>query len=329
MHAKLSIINLLGIFIIGTGLLSCGISQDKADIAVGNVDMQTPKQATGSSSPQAFPPTICQRFEGRNYLAALNKTDNYKADIVLVGESHGNRNGIEFIKGYIDRRLGEGQKILLGIEAEKDGGFVFERVWADEISLDKGWNRLLSSPYWRENIDGRQSCAIARLMNDLIEAGHNQGDVDLVLISSTPETSKQGLLKGHAMAMQLYNRMIEKNMDDSWSVIALTGRNYQRVRPNYTIEEQSTMCGRLRQISNRDVLCVGTYGSSLPHKERPCPVHEAFDLRAPELLNELGGFYEGLDKVLISPSRCSDFTPRALETRAGFMRQNADPLLGK
>ena len=267
-----------------------------------------------------FPPSICQRHARRNYKAALDTVDSLDNTIVLVGESHGNRNGIEFIHEYILRQLNDNQKVLLGLEAWQNGDFVFDQAWAGVITLDEAWDRLADAPYWKENTDGRQSCAIALLMNDLIQSGHAK-KVDLVLISGTREGRRKSVLKGHEMASQLYQRMHDLNMRDDGAVIALTGRNYQRVRAGYTLQEQSTMCGRLRQMVDREVICVGTFGEKTPEKERPCPAGDAFDIMPPEAIEDPWAIYEGLDGVLMSQARCADFTPRALETRPGFLDQ--------
>lgn len=315
-----SVLSSLCIILMGWSLSAFGDHQNSTNKSSKTTATQPHNGAVEEAQRPEFPPTICQRYERRNYQAALDRVDSFDNAIVLVGESHGNRNSVEFIHEYILRRLADNKNILLSLEASLDGNFIFDQVWNNEITLEEGWSRLLQSWYWNENTDGRQSCAIALLMNDLIESGNSE-KIEFLLTGITSEARKNSSLKGHAMASQLHQRMKKKNIDDDWAIIGLTGRNYQRVRSGYSVEEQSTMCGRLRQIVDREVLCIGTFGSKTPERELPCPEGEAFDILPQKSIMDAWGFYEGLDGVLVSPTRCADFTPRALETRVDFLTQ--------
>lgn len=319
-----SVVSSLCIILMAWSLSACGDLQDLTNKSSKTAAIQQHNEAAVAEAQQPeFPPSICQRLKRRNYQAALDRVDSFDNAIVLVGEVHGNRNSVEFIHEYILRRLAENKNILLSLEASLDGSFVFDQVWNNEITLEGGWSHLLQSWYWNENTDGRQSCAIALLMNDLIESGASE-KIEFLLTDITPEASKNSSLKGHVMASQLHQRMKKKGIEDDWAIIGLTGRNYQRVRSGYSVEEQSTMCGRLRQIVDQEVLCIGTFGSKTPERELPCPEGEAFDILSQKSFEDPWGFYEGFDGVLISPTRCADFTPRALETRIDFLTQKHD-----
>jgi len=298
-----SVVSSLCIILMAWSLSACGDLQDLTNKSSKTAAIQQHNEAAVAEAQQPeFPPSICQRLKRRNYQAALDRVDSFDNAIVLVGEVHGNRNSVEFIHEYILRRLAENKNILLSLEASLDGSFVFDQVWNNEITLEGG-------------------CAL--LMNDLIESGASE-KIEFLLTDITPEASKNSSLKGHVMASQLHQRMKKKGIEDDWAIIGLTGRNYQRVRSGYSVEEQSTMCGRLRQIVDQEVLCIGTFGSKTPERELPCPEGEAFDILSQKSFEDPWGFYEGFDGVLISPTRCADFTPRALETRIDFLTQKHD-----
>jgi len=253
----------------------------------------------------------CIRHEKRNYSDALQTISALGETIVLVGEAHGNRNSIEFVENYVLESLNTKKSVLLAIEVPEESGFQFDQAWQGEINIQTVWENLAQSSFWGKYRDGRQSCGLALMLTDLI--GANVTDrVELLTISLTVEDAEQGKLKGHAMAEQLAKAYAKYEEPNEVAVIALTGRKYQRLSSRIKIADQSTMCGKLKQIENAEVFCVGTVGDSLPKLETPCVKNEAFDIISPKELVD-STFYADFDGVLTSASYCADFTPLAVE----------------
>ncbi|MEP1230716.1 MAG: hypothetical protein ABJG88_08580 [Litorimonas sp.] len=207
----------------------------------------------------------CERHQRRDYTNALKTAASHGNPIVLIGEAHGNRNSIEFAHEYILTNIASGKSVIFAVEAPLNSGFQFDQVWNGEISIELAWKNMQESVFWGWS-DGRQSCGLALMLTDLVEANLIE-NVKLFQISHTRSNSEQNIFKGHGMANQLNEFRKQLPKSTQFSTIALTGRRYQRLDPRFSVAEQSTMCGKMKQLTETKVLCIGTVGNNLPKLE--------------------------------------------------------------
>ncbi len=266
----------------------------------------TPHQDVATVGPDA---NACQVKTTSDYSLALESVVSNKFEIILVGEAHGNLQSIEFVREFLLHYLNRNEDILFLYEAPQEDGFGFDKYFNQALPLATVLTSLSESVFWGKNTDGRQSCGLLTLLVDI--ANHpNVEKLDFLLLSPTHEERSKGGLKGHIMAEKLHAHRLNR---PDIPTIAITGRNYQRVSSHYSLDEQSTMCGKVKQKIKRRTICIATVGLSLPREEVPCGSNEAFDLLLPT--NFESGFYKDFDAVLSSKMRCSDYTGLAFTRR--------------
>ncbi len=252
---------------------------------------------------------MCPVYEARDYSPAISNALKL-GGILSIGESHGNRNSIDFVSQLMERVVVEGDHFVFLLETPSESEFLFDEVFNNTMSIDAALEKLPESKFWNEYTDGRQSCAILRLLIEINSSNYRE---QILFSTLTPETTDfaASRLKGHVMGYKAVEIISKISQEVSTTIVLLTGRNYQRFDPSKDLESQSSTCGTLKSSNVKKVTCIATVGKGLPRNETPCKTGEKFDLVDAGKLDD--SFFIPFDMVLTSRSRCSDFTPLPFE----------------
>lgn len=252
---------------------------------------------------------VCPEIKARNYSNAISTALDL-GGVLSIGESHGNRNSIEFISQLMKKVVNDEGYFVFLLEAPSESQFLFDDVFENKISVDQALENLPSSIFWSQVSDGRQSCAILRLLIE-INASDYREKIQFSTLMIEASDFSAGRLKGHVMGDKALEAIDNLPKDISPTIVLLTGRNYQRFDPRKDLDRQSSTCGTLKSSGSKKITCIATIGKGLPWEETPCKVGEAFDLMTVEALGD--DFFTPFDMVLTSNSRCADYTPKLFE----------------
>jgi hypothetical protein len=150
----------------------------------------------------------CRQITGATLLLKPNP-------VILVGEIHGTNESPAFVGALTCIALSYGLQVTVGLEIparELDTVEVFLRSDGGVVAR----RQLLESSFWAsDHSDGRQSTAMADLLNDLREHIGRGADLEVLLLDASPAPDRDA-----AMARRLLDRI---NSTPEGVLIALTG----------------------------------------------------------------------------------------------------------